>query len=117
MPIDTVEGLLHLVFGKFECRVAPPAKVFWVPEAADQGAGRPDFALYTARQVPRGSPRQGQVPERASCWTAAWLTARSDRVSRYVGGVSLCSRLGRMRRLHSNGFQSEKPHKHTGSSP
>ncbi len=53
-----------LVFGKFECRVAPPAKVFWVPEAADQGAGRPDFALYTARQVPRGSPRQGQVPER-----------------------------------------------------
>ncbi len=39
-------------------------KVFCVGELADQGAGHPDFGLYTARQVQRGRPREGQVPER-----------------------------------------------------
>ncbi len=39
-------------------------KVFCVGELADQGAGHPDFGLYTANQVQRGHPREGQVPER-----------------------------------------------------
>ena len=39
-------------------------KVFCVQELADQGAGHPDFGLYTARQVQRGRPREGQTPER-----------------------------------------------------
>ncbi|MCY4573682.1 MAG: hypothetical protein OXF01_12865 [Gemmatimonadetes bacterium] len=39
-------------------------KVFCVPEGADQGAGHPDYALYTAKQVQKGRPREGQVPER-----------------------------------------------------
>ena len=39
-------------------------KVFCVGELADQGAGHPDFGLYTARQVQRGRPRAGQAPER-----------------------------------------------------
>ena len=39
-------------------------KVFCVQELADQGAGHPDFGLYTAKQVQRGRPREGQVPER-----------------------------------------------------
>ena len=39
-------------------------KVFCVGELADQGAGHPDFGLYTAKQVQRGRPREGQVPER-----------------------------------------------------
>ena len=39
-------------------------KVFCVLEGADQGAGHPDFALYTAKQVQKGRPREGQVPER-----------------------------------------------------
>ena len=39
-------------------------KVFCVGELADQGAGHPDFGLYTAKQVQRGRPRKGQVPER-----------------------------------------------------
>ncbi len=39
-------------------------KVFCVGELADQGAGHPDFGLFTARQVQRGRPREGQVPER-----------------------------------------------------
>ena len=38
--------------------------VFGVGELADQGAGHPDFGLYTAGQVQRGLPREGQVPER-----------------------------------------------------
>ena len=39
-------------------------KVFCVGEMADQGAGHPDFGLYSARQVQRGRPRAGQTPER-----------------------------------------------------
>ena len=39
-------------------------KVFCVGELADQGAGHPDFGLYAARQVQRGRPRTGQIPER-----------------------------------------------------
>ena len=38
--------------------------VFCVSELADQGAGHPDFGLYTAKQVQKGRPRQGQTPER-----------------------------------------------------
>ena len=63
-------------------------KLFCVSEMADQGAGHPDFGLYTSRQVQRGSPRPGQTPE---CGVVevkspdddAWLTAESDQVSRY----------------------------------
>ena len=39
-------------------------KVFCVGGLADQGAGHPDFGLYSARQVQRGRPREGQTPER-----------------------------------------------------
>ena len=39
-------------------------KVFCVQELADQGVGHPDFGLYTAKQVQRGRPREGQTPER-----------------------------------------------------
>ena len=39
-------------------------KVFCVSELADQGAGHPDFGLYTAKQVQKGRPRQRQTPER-----------------------------------------------------
>ena len=39
-------------------------KVFCVGELADQGAGHPDFGLYVARQVQKGRPREGQIPER-----------------------------------------------------
>ena len=63
-------------------------KVFCVGELADQGAGHPDFGLYTARQVQRGRPRKGQVPERGVIEVKpveddAWLTAEGDQVSRY----------------------------------
>ena len=63
-------------------------KVFCVLEGADQGAGHPDYALYTAKQVQKGRPRKGQVPERGvvevkGVGEDAWLTAKSDQVSRY----------------------------------
>ena len=63
-------------------------KVFCVSELADQGAGHPDMGLYSARQVQRGRPRQGQTPERGVVEVKApdddaWLTADSSQVSRY----------------------------------
>ena len=39
-------------------------KVFCVVEPANQGVGHPDFGLYTSRQVQKGRPRKGQLPER-----------------------------------------------------
>ena len=63
-------------------------KVFCVGELADQGAGHPDFGLYSAKQVQKGQPKQGQVPERGvvevkAADDDAWLTAAGDQVSRY----------------------------------
>ena len=63
-------------------------KVFCVGELADQGAGHPDFGLYAAKQVQRGRPREGQIPERGvvevkAADDDAWLTAAGDQVSRY----------------------------------
>ena len=63
-------------------------KVFCVVEMANQGAGHPDFGLYAAKQVQKGQPREGQLPE---CGVVevkpadddAWLTAESAQVSRY----------------------------------
>ena len=63
-------------------------RVFCVGELADQGAGHPDFGLYSSRQVQKGQPRAGQVPERGvvevkSADDDAWLTAEGGQVSRY----------------------------------
>ncbi len=63
-------------------------KVFCVGELADQGAGHPDFGLYAAKQVQKGQPREGQIPECGvvevkSAGDDAWLTAAGDQVSRY----------------------------------
>ena len=63
-------------------------KVYCVGELAQQGAGHPDFGLYAAKQLQRGRPREGQLPE---CGVVevkpagddAWLTAEGDQVSRY----------------------------------
>ncbi len=77
-----LESLLHAVGATLK------PKVFCVLDLADQGAGHPDFALYSARQVQKGRPRPGQVPERGvvevkGVGNDAWLTAGSDQVSRY----------------------------------
>ena len=69
-------------------------KVFCVQELADQGAGHPDFGLYAAKQVQKGTPREGQTPERGvvevkSLGDDAWLTAASGQASRYWGRYRL----------------------------
>ena len=63
-------------------------RVLCVGELADQGAGHPDFGLYAAKQLQKGQPKDGQVPERGvvevkSANDDAWLTAASQQVSRY----------------------------------
>ncbi|MCY3816541.1 MAG: N-6 DNA methylase [Gammaproteobacteria bacterium] len=69
-------------------------KVFCVGELADQGAGHPDFGLYSAKQIQRGRPREGQIPECGivevkAADDDAWLTAEGDQVSRYWGRYRL----------------------------
>ena len=81
-------NLLHAV------GAALKPKVFCVGELADQGAGHPDFGLYAAKQVQRGRPREGQIPERGvvevkAADDDAWLTAVGDQVSRYWGRYRL----------------------------
>ena len=66
-------------------------KVFCVQELADQGAGHPDFGLYSTRQVQKGRPKTGQKPERGVVEVKpladdVWLTAAGDQVSRYWDG-------------------------------
>ena len=63
-------------------------KTFCISELADQGAGHPDFGLYAAKQVQKGRPREGQVPEHGvvevkPAGDDAWQTAESDQISRY----------------------------------
>ena len=65
--------------------------MFCVQELADQGAGHPDFGLYTTQQVQKGKPKSGQKPERGVVEVKpvaddAWLTASGDQVSRYWDG-------------------------------
>ena len=65
-------------------------KVYCVNQLAQQGAGHPDFGLYAARQVSKGHPKQGQVPEAGvvevkPAGDDAWLTADSAQVSKYWG--------------------------------
>ena len=63
-------------------------KVFCVQDLANQGAGRPDFGLYTTQQVQKGKPKSGQKPERGAIEVKpvavdAWLTAASNQVTDY----------------------------------
>ena len=69
-------------------------KVFCVAELADQGAGHPDFGLFTTRQVQRGRPRHGQAPERGVVEVKTppddtRATAVREQVSRYWGRYRL----------------------------
>ncbi len=63
-------------------------KVFCINELSNQGAGHPDIGLYSGRQVRKGQPQEGQLPESGvlevkSADDDAWLTAESDQVSTY----------------------------------
>ena len=77
-----LNNLLNAVGGSLRPRVS------CVSQLAQQGAGHPDFGLYAARQVSKGQPKQGQLPEGGVVEVKpasddAWLTADSAQVSRY----------------------------------
>ena len=62
--------------------------MFCIGELANQGAGHPDFGLYTAKQLQKGQPREGQTPQRGvvevkAADDDAFVTATSAQVSRY----------------------------------
>ena len=54
------------------CALKP--KGFCVQELSDQGAGHPDFGLYSTRQVQRGKPKTG--PE-AGAWRGRGVNSHS----------------------------------------
>ena len=63
-------------------------KVFCVQQLAHQSAGDPDFGLYAAKQVLRGEPREGEIPERIVVEVNPpgddpWATAAGDHAGRY----------------------------------
>ena len=65
-------------------------KVYCVSQLAQQGADHPDFGLFAAKQVSKGQPKQGQLPEGGVVEVKpasddAWLTADSAQVSKYWG--------------------------------
>ena len=77
-----LNNLLNAVGGSLRPRV------HCISQLAQQGAGHPDFGLYAARQVSKGQPKQGQLPEGGVVEVKpaggdAWLTADSAQVSRY----------------------------------
>ena len=62
-------------------------KVFCVVELVDDGAGHPDIGLFSTRQVQKGKPIQGQVPEygvvEVKSLGDSKATAAGEQVSRY----------------------------------
>ena len=65
-------------------------KVFCISQLSQQGADHPDFGLFAAKQVSKGQPKQGQLPEGGVVEVKpanddAWLTADSTQVSKYWG--------------------------------
>ncbi len=83
-----LENLLNAVGGSLR------PKVFCIGQLANLGAGHPDFGLYAAKQVQRGQPREGQLPEHGVVEVKpvdddAWLTADGQQVSRYWGRYRL----------------------------
>ena len=83
-----LDNLLRTVGGSLKPKVWP------VINLTDQGAGHPDFGLYAARQMQKGLPRKGQLPERGVVEVKpveddAWITAGGEQVSRYWGRYRL----------------------------
>ena len=79
-----LNNLLNAVGGSLK------PKVFCIGQLAQQGADHPDFGLFAAKQVSKGQPKQGQLPESGvvevkSAADDAWLTADSAQVSKYWG--------------------------------
>ena len=79
-----LNNLLNAVGGSLK------PKVFCVSQLSQQGADHPDSGLFAAKQVSKGQPKQGQLPEGGVVEVKpanddAWLTADSTQVSKYWG--------------------------------
>ena len=77
-----LNNLLNAVGGSLK------PKVFCIGQLSQQGADHPDFGLFAAKQVSKGQPKQGQLPEGGVVEVKpasddAWLTADSAQVSKY----------------------------------
>jgi hypothetical protein len=69
-------------------------RVVCISDLGNTGAGHPDFGLFTASQLQRGTSRPGQSPERGviemkAVADDAWLTAKSNQVSKYFEAYRL----------------------------
>lgn len=76
---SVLEALLNAIGHELKPRV------LCLSQLADQGAGHPDFGLYTANQCQRGEPRTGAMPERGVVEVKpigddAWLTAETRQI-------------------------------------
>ena len=83
-----VDSLLNAVGADLKGRV------HCLSDLGNTGAGHPDFGLFAASQLQRGTPRKGQMPERGVIEMKpvaddAWLKARSDQVTRYFEAYRL----------------------------
>ena len=77
-----LNNLLNTVGGSLK------PKVFCIGQLAQQGADHPDFGLFATKQVSKGQPKQGQLPEGGVVEVKptsddAWLIADSAQVSKY----------------------------------
>ena len=68
----------------------------------NQGAGNPDFGLYTKAQIQGGEPTPGQIPERGvievkGLADKTWQTAKSVQATKYFGHYLMEHRDGVLR--------------------
>ena len=83
-PYSAIHKLLEAVGAMLKPKVVPVLEIAQL----GPGSGHPDFGLYSAKQIQRRTPRQGQLPERGVVEVKpasddAWLTADSAQVSKY----------------------------------
>ncbi|MGH8430012.1 MAG: type ISP restriction/modification enzyme, partial [Solimonas sp.] len=69
-------------------------RVLCLPDLENTGAGHPDFGLFAASQLQRGTPRKGQMPERGVIEMKpvaddAWLRAKTEQVTKYFEAYRL----------------------------
>lgn len=69
-------------------------KVICNGQLKNQGAGHPDFGLYTKKQCTKGEPKPGQLPERGVIEVKpladnSWQTCKSDQATKYFNHYKL----------------------------
>jgi hypothetical protein len=83
---------LENLFNEFGKNLKP--QVICNGQLRNDGAGNPDFGLYSRSQVQNGEPRAGQIPERGVIEVKGlaehtWQTADSKQATKYFGHYRL----------------------------